>query len=283
MTELGMPRHRSVSQLTSFTRCGEAYRLERVAKAPQRPAAWFHHGTAVHHAIEQYELSGRAITAAGVQHLAVTEYDRLIAEALNTEPDFSRWMTGGNKRGEKDVEDRRGVVASQAEAYVLFAEAHSEEWRILDLGGTPAVEVEFRVDFGGVEVLGYIDQIRQYRDGRIQPVDIKTGSRKQDSAFQLAIYAHAINANLGVLPITGSFWEAKHAADNEMLLTGWSKRLLDDMFVRFDEAERRALYVPNPGDACRVCSVRDYCRVNGNPDLAEGYADKFVREPAQVN
>lgn len=253
--------------------------MERVAKAPQRPAAWFYHGTAVHLAIEEYEKMHRLPTVEEAQRIAVNEYDRLVAEALEKEPDFSQWLTGGNKRGEKDVEDRRVVVAQQVETYIGFAEAHSEEWRILDLGGNPAVEVEFRVDFGGVEVLGYIDQIRHYRDGRIAPIDIKTGSRKQDSSFQLAIYAHAINANLGVLPISGAFWEAKHGADNEWLLNQWSKELLGDMFYRFDQAEKQALYVPNPGDSCRVCSVKDYCRVNGVPALAGEYADKFVRAP----
>ena len=59
-----MTGHRSVSQYTTYVQCGEAYRLERVAKAPQTPAAWFVQGTAVHAAVEAYELSYRALTAA---------------------------------------------------------------------------------------------------------------------------------------------------------------------------------------------------------------------------
>ncbi|WP_051298072.1 RecB family exonuclease [Brevibacterium album] len=279
-TTLEVPRYRqrrSVSQLTGFVRCGEAYRLEKAARAPARPAAWFMMGTAVHGAIEHYELNHRAASADEIGQLAVLEYDQLIDDAMEREPNPARWLTGGNKKGENDIRDRRIRTGEYAEAYVRFAEAHSEEWRILQLGDQPAVELEFTVDFGGVQVLGYIDQVRHYRDGRIEPVDIKTGSRKQDSSFQLAIYAHAINANLGVLPIVGSFWEAKHEADSTMPLGGWSKELLDDMFSRFDQAERQALYVPNPGDACRTCPVADYCRVNGVPDLASEYAGTFER------
>jgi hypothetical protein len=52
--------HRSVSQYSSFVRCGEAYRLEKIAKAPQNQAAWFIQGTAFHEAVEKWEKANRA-------------------------------------------------------------------------------------------------------------------------------------------------------------------------------------------------------------------------------
>lgn len=55
-------RHRSVSQVSSYAQCGEAYRLSRVAMAPSKPAAWFPHGTAYHAVIEEYENSHRQIS-----------------------------------------------------------------------------------------------------------------------------------------------------------------------------------------------------------------------------
>jgi len=42
----------SHSQLSTFTRCGKQYYLERIATAPSKPAVWFVAGTAIHNAIE---------------------------------------------------------------------------------------------------------------------------------------------------------------------------------------------------------------------------------------
>ena len=53
------PKRRSVSQFSTYMSCGEQYRLSRVAQAPQRPAAWFAMGSAVHEVIEQWELWDR--------------------------------------------------------------------------------------------------------------------------------------------------------------------------------------------------------------------------------
>ena len=42
----------SHSQLTTYTRCGKQYYLERLASAPSKPAVYFVSGTAIHTAIE---------------------------------------------------------------------------------------------------------------------------------------------------------------------------------------------------------------------------------------
>lgn len=48
-----MSKHYSYSQLNSYSRCGKAYWLERIAHAPQRPAVYFTAGSALHKAIEE--------------------------------------------------------------------------------------------------------------------------------------------------------------------------------------------------------------------------------------
>lgn len=259
--------HRSVSQLNSYLDCSEAYRLQRVAKAPQRPAAWFESGTATHFAIEEYERSGRRESVDSLASLAEAEYDRIISDKLESEPDLSRWLTGGRKKADKDISDRRGALRGHIGNYVEYAEAHADEWQILRINDDPAVEMEFSVDFGGVNVYGFIDQIRIHSDGRVEPVDLKAGSRTPSSTLQLGVYSQVIQQNMGLdsPPALGVYFMTKDASNREYDMGMWSREVLDSMFHEFDRAEKSGVYIPRPGDQCRVCTVQDSCRIMGNP------------------
>ena len=277
--------HRSVSQLSTYTQCGEQYRLQRVAKVPERPAAWFMHGSGFHEAIEEWELSERQMTLDQAQKVALDYYDKAIAEALEKEPDYSRFMTGGRKKGENDIADRRVKMAEQVGIYIQYALAHQDEWRIARFGPRGvAAELEFNIQFGPVMVKGFIDQVREYRDGRLVPVDLKSGSKEPASGFQLAVYAHSINEYMGVLPEHGAFFMPKLRRDNTLVgdvwkdLTPFTRELVNGMFEDFDKAERAGIYIPNPSDSCRTCSVSDYCRVKGNPSMVAEFATIKVRE-----
>lgn len=279
--------HRSVSQLTTYTACSEQFRLQRVAKAPQQPAAWFIHGSGFHHAIEEYELSGRQMTVEQARQSAYDYYDTEIAKELEKEPDYTRWMTGGAKKGETDIIDRREKMADQVGIYINYAEAHDDEWRIAQFGPRGvAVELEFNIQFGPVMVKGFIDQVREYRDGRLVPVDLKSGSREPASGFQLAVYAHAINEYLNVLPPGGAFFMPKLKRSGGLVgdvwkdLTPFSRELLDEMFDNFDKAERAGIYIPNPSDSCRTCSVAEFCRVKGAPQKIPLFSGIKTRQEA---
>ena len=45
---------RSWSQMSTYRKCGKAYQLEKILRAPRRGAVWFSSGTAVHASIEAY-------------------------------------------------------------------------------------------------------------------------------------------------------------------------------------------------------------------------------------
>lgn len=231
------------------------------------------HGSAFHFAIEEYELSGRALSADDCKQLFFDHYDKAIAEALEKEPEYANWMTGGHKKGENDIADRRVKGASQVDIYIDYAEAHADEWRIYPIGPKGVgVELEFNVEFGGVMVKGFIDQVRQYADGRLMPVDLKSGTKEPVSAFQLAVYAQVINEYVGVLPESGSFFMPKLKQNGSLVgdvykdLSPWTRPLIDRMFSDFDKAERAGIYIPSPGDMCRVCGVKESCSVMGDPE-----------------
>ena len=268
--------HRSVSQVSSFAQCGEAYRLSRVAKVPSKPAAWFPHGTAYHAVIEEYENTGRTLTKQALADRFIDVYQDAIAKMREEWPEEHDWITGGRKSGFKDIEDREAIGVWQVLDYVDFAEAHKNVWRILPLGdGKVATEVEFRIDFGGVECYGFIDQIRQYPDGSLEVADLKTGTSTPGSSMQLGVYAHVVQQNTGILPVSGVFVKAgrpatpkvgivKPTRDVSHLLHRWEKPLLDSIFRDMDRAEKAGIYLPNPQDGCdRVCTVSEYCRVKG--------------------
>lgn len=267
--------HRSVSQVSSYAQCAEAYRLSRVAVAPSRPAAWFSHGTAYHAVIEEYENTFRTLSKPALAARFTELYAQDIAKLREKWPEEKDWMTGGRKKGFKDIEDREVIGVWQVHDYVDFAEANKHRWRILPLGnGKIATEVEFHHNFAGVDCYGFIDQIRQYADGSLEVADLKTGTSTPGSSMQLGVYALVTLANTGILPTSGVFVKAgrpatanvgpKPTSDVQHFLHDWTQELLDSMFLDMDRAEKAGIYLPNPQDGCeRTCGVSEYCRIKG--------------------
>ena len=279
------PIRRSVSQLVSYAQCGEAARLQKVAKAPQRPASWFHMGSAAHHQIEAYENSGRELTVEECTAGFEVEYDRLVAADLAKWPDWDAWLTGGRKGGEADMQDRRVIGAYQVADYIRYAEENAANWRVI------ASEVQFEIDLGGVDCLGYIDQVAQRADGSIQVRDLKGGSTTPGSAFQLAVYGLAVEEYMGVKPSAAAFvklarpatarGKAKPTMELEHNLSLWPREQLERMFRDFNKAERQGIYLPDPRDRCEMtCTVADYCTIPGKgfPEHAAKFATIRSRE-----
>lgn len=273
---------RSVSQFGAYADCQERYRLERIAKAPQRPAAWLHHGVAVHEAIEAYERDGRTHTADQLKEIFVTEYRSRIERTKLEWPDMDSWLVGGRKKTEADIEDREVQGQLQIDDYLRYAEEHATEWRIV------ATEVEFTIDLGGVEVFGYIDAIRQYADGSLAVVDLKSGSSVPGSAMQLGVYSHAVAEYMGVLPTRGIFVKlarpasgsakAKPTTELEHDLTPWTRDLLGRMFHDMDRSEAKSIFIPNPQDGCqRFCAAAQYCTVPGKGHMESAAQFSTIR------
>lgn len=276
---------RSVSQFTTYAQCGEQFRLQKIARAPSRPACWFHQGTASHHVIEAYETGGRELAIDDAVTMFNAEYDRLVEADLIKWPEWDAWMTGGAKKGEKDMEDRKALGAWQVREYFKYAEENAANWRVI------ASEVEFVIELGGVEVLGYIDQIRQHIDGQIEVADLKGGSTIPGSAFQLGVYALAAEEYMGERPTKASFIKlarmkqgnAKERPTTELThdLAPWTREMIGRMFSEFDKAERLGIYLPNPTEDChRTCGAAQFCSVpgKGHAESAAPFATIRTRE-----
>ena len=242
---------------------------------PARPAAWFPHGTAYHFAIEEWENSRRALSKAALESLFRDMYQGGIAKLKEQWPEESDWLTGGNKKGNKDIEDREELGVWQVNDYVDFAEAHKDEWRIFPMpGGALATEVPFTITINGVVANGFIDQIREYRTGEIRPADLKSGSRDPGSTFQLGVYGQVIYENTGTRPDVGIFTKAGRPATAKVAekptkdvlwgLQDWTPELMGSMFKTMDTMDKLGLFLPNPQEGCeRTCTVAAHCRIKG--------------------
>lgn len=281
--ELGMPKRRSVSQLQSYSNCAEAYRLERVAKAPARPAAWFTHGQAVHKGIETWEESQRQLSPEEVRTVLEDFYVTEIAKTREKYPEEAVWMTGGFKKGWQDIEDRLNIAIWQLNDYMNQANEQAEHWRVLHS------EVEFNVTLGGVEVYGFIDQVVQYSDGSISVVDLKTGSKIPGNApLQLGTYAVAVERLMGIeRPASGALYmlgrpatargKEKPSRKFTYNLQHWTPERLGVLYSQMDTSERQGIYLPNPTDNChRICGVAQFCGVVGHGPSAAQYEGKIA-------
>lgn len=186
-----MVEYRSFSQLDQFGRCPEAYRLARLERVWKRPAAWLPMGTAVHYAAEMWEKSERKAVPAVVRAWFKEEYAREVNEYLEKTPNMSLWQHSGSYDGAADIERRYTVGLEHVDRYLGWYAKHPEEVIYVTPDGTPAIELEFKLDLGGVEVRGKLDQAVVNKAGQIVARDIKTGN-SPGKVEQLSLAAEAI-------------------------------------------------------------------------------------------
>ena len=263
-------QRRSVSQLVSYSACSEAFRLERVERAPRRPAAWTIQGTAAHAAIEEWENSGRTTGRKALEDLYLTTY-RTEANRLLESNELSVWMTGGFKKAENDLTDREALGWWQVCDYQEYAHSEKDLWEVV------ASEVEFNIEIATVKVTGFIDQVRRCKvSGRLEPADLKGGAKIPAFPGQLAVYRHAMTLHYPDDTIAEKgYWihlgksptekvKARHCKAIEVDLSDWPIERMARWLVDMDASEKLGIYLPNPQESCtRVCGVSQWCRAVG--------------------
>ncbi|MEU7830322.1 PD-(D/E)XK nuclease family protein [Nonomuraea sp. NPDC049129] len=258
-------RRTSVSRLTSIARCGTAFELERIEKLPSLPAGWTIGGIAVHEAADAWEKSGRTMGVMDAVEVFKESWRHEIAKADEKFPDRTRWLVGGRKKVQKDLEDRYEGGIGQVADYIRhnLLDKRLVPYELPD--GSPAAEVGFEIEFEGVTVRGYIDLVlRDVETGQILVRDIKTGSKAPQVPFQLIVYRQAVNEIFGEDVTWGDFFMTKEAKPTSPIdLTTLDLVWIGRWFRRAVEMEERRHFLPNPGDACRTCGVSPYCPLTG--------------------
>ena len=253
-----MADHRSVSQHNTYNQCAYRYKLERLDRVWQRPASWLSQGTAVHAALEAWERSGRTMTIEEAQEVFKEEYAKANDEMMEITPNLDYWFASGPYKGAVDMERRFGIGLGQVADLIGWYDKHPEEKVWVTPDGTPAIELEYNVELGGVPVRGFIDLIMETPDGLVVR-DIKTGNKPGDE-FQLATYAAAMKQMYDVEIKTGDYFMGRtgkptvpYDLTEEIPLVPEKYK---DMNAKVEAGEFPA--DPDP-KKCNFCGVRTSC------------------------
>lgn len=256
-----MSDHRSVSQCNSYERCPYAFKLARIDKVWQRPAAWLAQGSAVHEAAEAYERSGRTMTLEQAQDVFRESYATHIEAACEVTPNFEVWFKSGPYGGEVDIERRYQIGLDQVQKYLDWYEAHPDEVIWVSPDGTPGIELGFDIDLDGVQVRGFIDAVIDQGEYGVRVRDNKTGNTPGDD-FQLGVYAVALAEQYGIKkPMFGDYWMGKPGKPTHVyVLEDWDRAAVSKKFRELQDNIEAGRFDPDPEPSkCRFCDVSWAC------------------------
>ena len=259
----------SHSQITTFAKCGEQYRLERVLKVPRLPGWALVGGSAFHAMTEDWD---RERLGTGREMLGDfdTYLDAQIAseeEATQTEKD--EWRASGRKSNAWP--DKEGEAWWRHHGPIFFDRwqrwSYAAPWDIYIMpDGTPAIEVEVELSLGmgadGEETgfVGYVDRVFDDRNGGLIVFDLKSGASKQITPRQLGTYAIGLEEKWGHRPRWGTFWDARTGSTSEVYNLDWyDLSRLEYQAQALVMARTLGIFLPNPSTMCPSCSVRAYC------------------------
>ena len=265
----------SVSRLTTAAKCLEQYRLSKVVKVPQTPAAWTAQGTAFHNSVETWELHEREAPPYMLGEWYAEFYWEEIRKYKEQEPDLSKWNRPFNTKIETDIAKRAETGATQT---VVYAEQAAEQpWRPAVVatdeedGFKLAVELDFAfLITDEIGLRGMSDVVMQWPDGSLRVRDYKTGA-KEPSKLQLGVYRLGMMMQYGLDILYGDYYMArKGQATGPYDLSRYTSGLITDYFVALDKIVQAGAYFPDEGDQCRPCSVSQFCRAVGSTPIPLG-------------
>ena len=266
-----LPKHLSVSQVSTLVRCGEQYRLQRVWRVPELPGWARIGGSAVHEWTEAWDWSqyGQAEPLSFAYYL-----DKIASEESEKSgiPISEFKASGRASKAYPNKEDRKWWLdngPSMCQRWVNWR--RTAPWDLwLDEDGRPGIEVEFKVTLGKVDVVGFIDRVMvDHATGTVIVIDIKSG-REVPGDFQLGTYRVAMLEKFGVSPKFGGYWYARTGASGSLYpLNEWSLERATWQYEVADSRRKRGDYLPNVSDQCSWCGVRDYCIYYGGQYAGE--------------
>lgn len=259
---------RSYSQLSSYARCSELFRLERIVRPriPDRPAAWLALGIAVHAAYENWERSDRSTDAVADFE---AEFERIKAELLAKQPDLNMWIKPFRvKHIQEHLESNRAKGAAQMESLIAFATDPDNEWMVSrDELAQARVELPLDFEVGNVRVVGYVDVVPMDLDGSLYVVDLKTGNR-QESNLQLGVYKVGLKKQYNLDVAGGFFLYSKDMKRGKFVnLDRYTEGYLADLFESLERGIENQVFIPNPSDFCGICPASQWCREMGSTPI----------------
>jgi putative RecB family exonuclease len=262
------PSHSSASQLSSWLHCQKSYQLKRIFDAPSIPSVWLVAGVALHdtfHSINLNHATGEA--QPDVRTLFAANIDALAEKTLvDTGVPADQWRCAGKATKEKP--DRENLAwwriegGSQAVMYLNWL--RQSGWNLHTEGTTVLAEFETTAEFGGIMVKGFLDAVFTDDRGVLRLVDYKSGTRVPSSKTQLGLYAAALNRTLDMDIRYGSYFMTRKGEMTDAYdVSRYDTEYFDRIFGKLKIAMDNDIFIPNPGEACFLCDVRDYCYAAG--------------------
>lgn len=274
----------SISQLSSYLRCGEQYRLEKVHHVPSRPSWAAVGGKAVHAGTEDWDHANLQGGGAAVTLDLVTVWTQRFEDSIKEEEERSGYesadfrASGRASKAWPDKENRQWWEQNgplMLERYVAWRQ--TSPWEVWETpAGEPAIELEVTASFGVGEdktpVKAFIDRVMVHTgDGTLAVVDIKSGSIPSGT-MQLGQYAESLARVLDwTRPQYGFYWNARTGSTTAPEeLDRWSGQFFDYAHKGVTERKKKQdLYLPQVSNLCASCGVRDYCRYVGGEKAGE--------------
>lgn len=270
----------SYSKVNQLLTCGEQFRLERIEHLGGRPSTASIAGRIIHSATEavdrylfdltranntpsldeMYELWTSAANAAYVESMA---------EYANTEyANPNSWLKYGRPTKEKPHgEDLawfvKVAIPAALEDYIGWR--LQGEWDVMPMpDGSPAIEIPFTFELpSGLPLRGVIDRVfLSAKTGAPLIVDLKSGLKPKTDG-QLALYRFGLEK---MIPFRMFGWGAYYygmkrggSFTDPIDLSHWTPEKLERVYDTADEIIRQRLFLPNPGEHCFHCAVKNHC------------------------
>jgi CRISPR/Cas system-associated exonuclease Cas4 (RecB family) len=254
-------RHLSFSQLSTYSECGEKYRLRYVEGVPTKPSGALIGGKAVHETIEVAEREDWWKDEENFfpsDAPAIATYREILERHVEEATEEIRW--GGRGQGEdypwwiKNGEFMLRRYRATREAM------DASGWGVVQGG----VEMRVLADLPGVSVpvLGFLDKFLMHEGGETIIVDYSTGRVGGKNAFQFATYSRLLYLAREITCTRGVAIYLRAGDANKRVEAMQFEPLVDHMdetyanLYRGIEAE---LFIPNPSSFCSSCFVNQYC------------------------
>lgn len=269
-----LPAHLSHSQMQAYLHCGKAYQLKRLQGAPSMPSVWLVGGTALHDAIDKVNRASHAGLAVDLIATWEQAWEDKVAEFVNKNPDIplEDWRKAGRVSSDKPNKEDFAWWKRDGQRQLIEYSGwlRNAGWEIASHPetGEPLSEFETTAEFGGLQVRGFLDAVmRRKADSLLAITDYKSGTRVPLSTTQLGLYAQAIQRNLGLTVTQGAYYMTRKAElTDPQSLHRYTGEWFDLQFSRLRKAMEADIFIPQPGEACFMCDVKDACYAIGGHD-----------------
>lgn len=271
------PKHLSHSARDTLTRCPRSYFLRYFTEAPRRPAVWSVGGSAVHEATEHWDLAYVATgedpgwTRDTVWEAWTDAFDKFYNEAVETEPNETKWGQGGAENS-----------GAWREMGVDFVQ-HYIDWRLRspwEIAVMPDDEPAIELDVSGmlpgcpVEIKGYIDRVMwdPVFEQHVIP-DIKSGKKPPATGEQFETYKALLEVKYGIKARIGVHFLNRRATTGRAF--DLSEITPEGVGAEFGEAwtrmreHRTKRSWPATKDGCWICDQQASCYEIGGPLAAQ--------------